>query len=753
MRDAVWVMTLALVSQFSAAQKKWDGEAKDTQWNNPINWYPNGTPGITDDVILDHTFVPDTFSVVIMDTTTAAINSLQIISKATSSIRLIIPASNLCSPALHLNSSVSALVIGQNAVLQNRSGATAGNSITLNGSMVIKDEGRYIHSTLRGNSVLISKLTSTDIYRKGIFEFDVPGSTGYILSLSGRQLPSLQLSSRLAGKKTYSASGNSNCIIKGNLMIADSSSFNLSINGSLLLSGDLMVNGKFQWQPTIADTTGRELQFNGDSCRIENMGSLKMGANFRKLIVNAGRLYLKNPIRLDFPSQGIEIRSRSSLDLDTNHCSGPGWFQTDSLSSLHIGSSEGISDTTRGNIRMGLLKIHKATLVNFTANDNQNTGIRFPASLSAMNLNKQYGELLLSKDLTITDSIAMNKGNIRSTRNALLAFEGERLTGKRESFIIGPLKRTGNFMGETSFPIGDDSSFAPTFIHLTSNPTEKRSFTVTYQAKPAPHADSIKNYPVKSVSSNEHWIIERSVSGGASDTNVIIRFPIGSKSLQGINGQPNIVHFDSTQLKWVMMPLMINSTGPNTISTTLSEWRNGIYTIGEIYPLALPNNKLNLQWKKSDSEIRLYWDVDAAGIVISFLLETNTIMDFSDRSHLIAIPGKLRSYRLIKEQNHDLFLRIKAITENRDTILSNIIRIPPLGSDKSIYPNPTSTRIYIDTEQHEVWILLQDGRRVKEKVMKEGMKKFINMYNLPSGIHRVLPDQNIMSKWIPFVKL
>lgn len=753
LRNTILAMLLLCISQFSAAQKKWDGEAKDAQWNNPLNWYPNGVPGISDDIILDHTYIQDTFSVVLMDTITATINSLQIISNASTSIRLLIPVNNVCSPALHLNTTGNALMIGQNAVLQNRSGATAGNSITLNGSMIIKDHGRYIHSTLRGNSVLMARLSSTDMYRKGIFEFDVPGTSGYILSLSGRQLPNLQLSSTLAGKKTYSGSGNSNCAIKGNLMISDSSTLNLSINGNLLISGDLRVNGKFLWQPTTTDITGRELQFNGDSCRIQNTGAIKMGANFRKLVVQSGRLNLKTPIRLDFPTQGIEVRSRSTLNLDSFYCSGPGWFQSDSLSSLHIGSGEGISDTTIGNIRMGSINIHQGTLLHFTSEKDQSTGMRFPSMLTALILNKPSGDLLLNRDLTITDSIAMNRGNILSNRNAMLEFKGERIMGKRESFIKGPLKRTGRFVGEISFPVGDDSIYAPTSIHSIYNPVVSRSYTISYQAKPAPNADSLKNYPVKSISSNEYWIIENSVLSGPSDTNVILRLPISIKSLQGINGQPSIVHFDSTQLKWVMMPLNIHSTLPNTISTTLKEWKNGLYTFGELYPLALPVDKLKLQWKNSDIGIHLHWKVDVAGTVTAFLLETNTHMSFTDRSHRTALPGNVRSYRLIKEENHDLFLRIKAIIENRDTISSNIIRIPASGSEKSIFPNPTSTKLYIETEQSEVWIILHDGRKFKSKVMNDAGNSFIDVYSLPSGIHRVQPDQNKMNKWIPFIKL
>jgi hypothetical protein len=741
-----------IICQTSKGQKKWDGEAMDNQWSNPLNWYPNGVPGNFDDVILDHTYLPDAFTVVLMDTITSSINSLQILSGTSAVIRLIIPPSNINSPALHLNTSGTALLIGSNTILQNRSGATAGNSITMNGSMIILNEGRYIHGTLRGNSVLISKLTATDVYPKGVFEFDVPGTSGYILSLSGRQFPVLQLSSTLAGKKSYSGSGNSHCTVKGDLIVSDSSSLNLSLNGNLLLSSALIVNGKFQWQPASTDSIGRELQFTGDSCLIQHKGSLKMGSNFRKLVVADGRLYLNAPIRLDFLSQGIEVKNRSTLILDTFYCSGPGWFKSDSLSTIFIGSSKGISDTSEGNIRLENLNFHPKTLFNFNSSYDQNTGIRFPSILSTMILNKPSGELKLSRSLVVTDSLALNSGKILSSQIALLEFKGKKIIAGIKSYINGPLKRTGNFIGEIIFPIGDDSTFAPTIIDVRNNVGDSHSYMITYKASAAPNSDSLRCYPVKNISKNEYWILESSASVGSSDSNVILRFPIGSHSLKDINGQPNFVYFDSLQMKWIMLPLMVNASFPNTISTNLPHWKNGLYTLGGLDPMALPNEKIYLQWKRFNNEVNLQWQVTGASRTDSLILEINDSNNFNIKSKLIVLPSAYRSFTLSSEKRNDIFAKIKALLENGEILTSNTIRIPRLGSEKSVFPNPSSSRLYLNTGQQSVWVILQDGRKMKAKVIYTGGNAYIDISNYPRGIHRVLSDQDANGKWQAFMK-
>ena len=136
--------------------KKWDGAGGDEQWNNPLNWMPDGCPLSSDDVILDHQYLSASYAVRVMDTSSITIKSLTIVSDPSRRIELIVPAQNQCTPALHMEGTGQSLVIGSYGTLINRSGATAGNPITMNGKMVIQSNGMYRHESLRGNALLVS---------------------------------------------------------------------------------------------------------------------------------------------------------------------------------------------------------------------------------------------------------------------------------------------------------------------------------------------------------------------------------------------------------------------------------------------------------------------------------------------------------------------------------------------------------------------------------------------------------------------
>ena len=197
------------------AQKLWDGEANDGKWNSDSNWYPNGVPLATDDVILNNNFMSIPYTVTMPNGSgSIQISSLTIQSNALNPISLNIPDVNTASPAISLNN----LIIGNGGILINNSGATAGNTFLINGNMKIENGGKYIHRTIRGNAYLISKLMNSANNKNGTMEFDVPGTAGYTLSLSGRSFGTLILSANKAGgKKTYSGSGNGNLTIYGNI--------------------------------------------------------------------------------------------------------------------------------------------------------------------------------------------------------------------------------------------------------------------------------------------------------------------------------------------------------------------------------------------------------------------------------------------------------------------------------------------------------------------------------------------------------
>lgn len=735
------------------AQKKWDGEGGDGQWKNPLNWFPNGLPSTTDDVILDHSYYLQPYAVTLLDTATVTINSLTLISTPLHSIQLLIPSLNIVSPALQLNDPNISLSIGYNTVLNNQSGASSGNSIGLNGKMIIQQMGIYRHATLRGNALLISRLVNTETYPDGIFEFDVPGASGYIISVSGRQFPSLKISSSMATKKTYNGSGNGHINVHGNLIISDSSTLNLTINGNLNIRGDLDMRGRLQWQPSLSDTSGRELRFVGDSSMIISCtGIMKMGANFRKLVVASGILNLKTNLSFDQSNHGIQVATRGRLNLDTLAISGPGYFQSDSAAELILASNHGISDTSKGNLRMRSLFIHPRTVHVFTGQLDQISGSRFPDSVGALILNKTSGEMRLSKCIHVIDSIQLLKGNVISHDTALLKLDGNKIGGSTQGFIKGPLNRSGEYAGDWLFPLGDDSLYAPTMISVGFGVT-RRSYTLSYYAKSAPMIDSAKKYPVRVIGRNEHWIIHRNMEDTTWRAEDILRLPIGTKSLTGIKGQPNMVHFDTIERKWILMPLKLESSFQNWVSSNPQSWKNGIFTLGEMEPIALSNEKLYLNWSRKGMDIVLRWQHISDAPIQQLFLEYSRENAFSDIVNRLSIP--VTPNQLIPQSGllEGKFVRLKAELEKNGSIVSNIIWIPGGVELKKAYPNPANIKLFLPASNRTyTWLILQDGMKIKRSMNGDGEVNWIDVSDLPRGLHRVLVNTKEKEEYVLFLK-
>ena len=751
-----WIWTCALLLFVGIlqgrSQKKWDGEGGDGKWQNPLNWFPDGIPSATDDVVLDHQYVTAAFTISIIDTATTKIKSLTIKAESSAPIQVWIPPKNLTAPALDLVDPFQSLVIGPYGILINQSGATSGNSINMTGKMVIQNKGIYRHATLRGNTLLVSRLSETTLHPEGIFEFDVPGNGGYIISVSGRQFPTLQLSSRLAIKKTYNGSGNGELSILGNLIIADSSTLNLSINGNLLLKGNLQVNGKLLWQPTLADTTGRELRFYGDSSHIETQGQLKLGANFRKLVVSAGRLRLKSHIPFDSNYHVLQLNPNATLDLDTFSVTGPGIFQTNGMSKIIMAKEEGISNSSKGNIQLPTLQLDPSTLYFFTGKGDQLTGSRFPDQAGALVLDKPLGKLQLSRPIKVLDSIRLIRGNILSADTALLEFSGKIIHGTAAGFIQGPLKRMGKFGRDWLFPLGHESTYAPTILSVKDS-SMVESYTISYHASPAPEVDSARKYPVKKLSRNEYWTLNRTLTHNSLEPNETIHLPIGANSLQALSGQPNLVNFDRKQNMWVQLPLVLYPAYPGWLSTIPVAWQDGNYTFGEMDAMALSHERLYLSWTRQREDFELSWKSSGDPKLQSLFLETSQHPDFNPYSSTASqvYPNKIMLGK--NKVQGTLFVRLKGITQQNTRLYSNIVSIPATSTTLHSFPNPASSRLFMEkTEEQNLLLILQDGKKLIKPLNHGETHSWINVEDLPKGMHRLLLKKKEDSAWILFFK-
>lgn len=235
MKRSILIYILALLGfTGNTATLKWNGASGDEQWSNPLNWEAGVVPGPADDVILDNTYLAGSYTVLLpAGNVQVSILSLTII-PAAAYITCILPSTNTASQALQLTRTGDAFILHNGAVFRNASGATSGTPVTVtaDGIFRINNGGHYLHQTLRGHTdFLVSRLSTAPGTEEGIFEFDVPGTAAYTISVSGRVFGKLVFSAASAGgARTYTGAGINPVLIRGGMEIKENVIFSYGAN-------------------------------------------------------------------------------------------------------------------------------------------------------------------------------------------------------------------------------------------------------------------------------------------------------------------------------------------------------------------------------------------------------------------------------------------------------------------------------------------------------------------------------------------
>lgn len=230
-----------------AAILKWDGEAADGQWASALNWDLDRLPGPGDEVILDNTHVTGNYSVFLPAGNVAVqLLSLHIIPGAGQQITCTLPSSNTASPAFTLTGAGDVFLLDKGAVFRNASGAASGTPVTVtaDGFFRINNGGHYMHQTARGHTdYLVSRLSTAPGTEEGVFEFDVPGTASYTVSVSNRVFGRLIFSAASAGAtRTYTGAGINPVTIRGDMEIHSNAVFSYGANtDTFSIRGNLLV--------------------------------------------------------------------------------------------------------------------------------------------------------------------------------------------------------------------------------------------------------------------------------------------------------------------------------------------------------------------------------------------------------------------------------------------------------------------------------------------------------------------------------
>lgn len=734
------MLLLGSAVESASAQKKWDGEGGDGLWSNERNWNPDGIPLPSDDVLINNTHVAGFYKIMLPPGTFAAtVNSLSIVPNPGDSITIELPVGNTASPCLTMSSAGNAFRIGKGGLFINSSGASAGNAMVLNGKFLIENEGHYIHRTLRGNATMVSKLLLDSSTQQGIFEFDVPGNAGYILSISGRQFGTLWLTSPTAGKKSYSGTGASLLRIHGDFLIEDSCSFTSSLNNTVNIGRTLRVKGKLNLNPTLADTLSRELLFFGDSTSMAVSGTISLGSNFRNIVVAKGIFQLKSNVFFTNPNLIWKVAPLACMMMDDFSLGGPGRLETDSASTLGIGDGGGISgDSSKGNIRMQQLSFHPKANYLFYGNDNQYTGDRFPAEAAGISIHKPKGALTLSSSILVTDSLGLIHGNLLTDSSKILVFSGNKISGSTRSFIIGPFRYIATFKKDMWFPVGKDSVFAP--LVISKNKGDSSVFQVEYHPYAAGRGDTAMAFPIRSISAKEYWEFKKIFPSDTAANQDAIRLWLGANSTVGIIGQPLIARLNTGEKTWQLLPLYANDPYPNTVSSIPQRMNSGIYTFGSMYPAALPLETLGLCYQERNGFTKFSWTTDIDETVNRYVLEKSNAA-----GQFMAMDSVASKNRMGKTSYNQAFrsssvngscIRVRSVGKNGREVYSNIISLRNTTEKILVYPNPAKDFIRIGPGVQQwsvIGILNQAGQFIETRSITTETGLLVNTSHLSAG--------------------
>lgn len=753
----LWVMLC--LSASAVGQKKWDGEGLDSLWSNDRNWFPDGIPLPTDDVIIDNERISGGYTIILPSGLMAVnIQSLSILPGQGNVIVVELPSVNNASTALTIGSSGNGFRIGKSGIFINNSGASSGNPIQLNGSFTIENGGRYIHRTQRGNATIVSKLLLEPSTYQGIFEFDVPGSAGYTLSVSGRQFGNLLLSAKAAGKKTYTGTGISSLRIYGDLDIADSSSFTSSLNNNIIIGRDLVVKGRLSINPSLSDTINRDLQFNGDSSSIAINGSWSHGNNFKQVLVSRGMLQLKSNITIENANASLKISPSASMMFGTYSASGSGTMMADSASTLGFGASEGIStDYAIGNIRLEKISLHPKTNHAFYGEGAQQTGGRFPSNAASLTVNKPNGQLTLSSPLQVSDSLKLEKGNLITDSINNLTFSGSKIQANSTAFIAGPFRYWSNSAKELQFPVGKAGYYAP--ITLSRKTTEPILIQAEYQAMGHPFPDSTIAFPVRSVSNSEYWTIKKMLPSDSLPSQDILLFSMGPNSASNIIGQPLLVRIASAAVKWELLPLYADNPTPNTIASAPTILNTGTYTFGSMFPSALPKEGLELCQQERNGFTRLSWTTEMDQTATQYVVEKNS--GNGPFASMDSIPSKKKpgktiySFDFRSSSIRGNFIRIRSVDNKGRNVYSNILYIRPANEMLHIFPNPANNLIKVaplNDVLAKVLLMNPMGQTIQARSWMRDHLLEMDISHLRPGKYFVVLNGEERKRVFPFIK-
>lgn len=773
-----WCALLATAAGTASAQRRWDGEGGDSLWQNARNWFPDGMPLRDDTVLLDHTLTPSDYRVQLPGgTVSVVIRSLRIQPGPGRRITLLLPSSNTGVPGLQVTDTGDCIRLEQGALLRNASGAASGDPLQLDGRMRIADGATYVHSTVRGNAKVIDRLSQGPGTENGVFEFDVPGTSGYTVSLTGNTFGSLAFSAASAGGgKSYSGSGTSNCVVRGSLRIGMGAGLTTTLTADILLSGDLQMDGSLNLAPATTGTTGRSLLLCGRKPqRLTGNGPLLTGNGFRNIECRPGsQVQLQRDLHLPLSTQAFLVHDSATLAFGTHAIGGEATFRCLPGSTLDMGSPEGLqTSATLGNVRTRIRDFSPQASYRFTGTGAQSTGNGLPMSLRTLTVDKPQGTLTLGRSLRVTSTLVLSKGRLLSRPDSILTLDsaiiasptvtyGTKEAGWDSSFVDGPLLVRILQRGNQPLPIGNDVVHAP--VRIEADPPYPLTLRAEYRHLPPPQTVDAANGGQLRVISPGYWEIRPDSQGRTLSAFLTLSWRNASAQRKD-SLKLAFAATSGTTTTWERAGISHHLTGDmqrGWIRPSQPLTRFGTFALGTGPPDAiLPLKAIHLDALSSANGTHLRWRVEGSERWASFQVERSRdgmrYEGIARQEKLDLRDGELFTHT---DEHPPPGRNLYRVTARADgsSILQSPVRLV-MTRDRHgprIFPNPVQKTLHIlradRMKEAHLEIVDMTGRRRMQVHIPEGADGVVDVGGLPPGTYLLRIHGNGLTETCRFIR-
>lgn len=586
--------------------------------------------------------------------------------------------------------------------------------------------------------------------------------------------------------------------VDGNLTIAETNGRRLYMgtndNVSLDIAGDLIIGSAGNTAIFDMDSNNGSITINiaGDlttlgSGQIDNSGNNNAAFNFNKAsgtqIINFGNstpfgalwggsinfgtgsstnkvvLQTNMPMASTYMTT-ITVLNGSSLDLGTSVISNTASFTANTGSALWIGSPTGISSSgATGNIQVTSTRTFNPNVdYGYNGTTAQITGNGLPASLSRLILDNTSGVgttagVTLSQSTAIANELVLTNGALKtSATNMLTVNAGAIATPTNNSFVAGPMRKTGNtaFTFPTGW-LGASGGRIPIGMSALSG---SATVQAEYKRLPASTVGTAVTTPVNHASACEYW--ELYPTTGSITTTVTMYWNTYSNcsAVAYVTSFASLIVARSNGTTWTSAGNTGGSLGSGNIvsnagttinNTTPFKYFSLASTAAGVNPLPVlfndvkafeRNNDVQIEWTNLTEKDILLYTVQRSvnGRDFSTIASRLPVSNQSDKASYMDIDASP-----VQSAN---YYRIKATETGGKEIYSKIIRVD-IGAVKaavSVYPNPvvnkelTVSLTGITKGTYQLIFINSMGQQVYRTTMQTPGNAFTQTIALPATI-------------------